>query len=133
MDTADVKTIEAEAWKESGLSPKDPPEKMIVYCIARAMYADYEAEKLTQIQAQNIKLTALTYFDMLQSLAHSNSRIITELSKLTAPRRELPKKSKAELLEIINRIEAIVAGLMSEYDGKLPEFLKIKEEENESV
>lgn len=129
MDTADVKAIEAEAWKKSGLSPKDPPEKMIVYCIARAMYAEYEAEKLTQIQAQNIKLTALTYFEMLQGLAHSNSKIIIELSKLTAPRRELPKKSKAELLEIINRIEAIVAGLMSEYDGKLPEFMKIKEEE----
>lgn len=133
MDTADVKTIEAEAWKKCGLSPKDPPEKMIVYCIARAMYADYDAEKLTQIQAQNIKLTALTYFDMLQSLAHSNSKIIIELSKLTAPRKELPKKSKAELLEIVNRIEAIVAGLMTEYDGKLPEFMKIKEDKNESV
>lgn len=133
MEIADVKTIEAEAWKKRGLSPKDPPEKMIVYCIARAMYADYEAEKLTQIQAQNIKLTALTYFDMLQSLAHSNSKIIIELSKLTAPRKELPKKSKAELLEIVNRIEAIVAGLMSEYDGKLPEFMKIKEDKNESV
>lgn len=123
----DVKTIEAEAWKKSGLSPNDPPEKMIVYCIARAMYADYEEEKLTQIQAQNIKLTALTYFEMLQGLVHSNSKIIIELSKLTAPRRELPKKSKTELLEIVNRIEAIVTGLMSEYDGKLPEFIKIEE------
>lgn len=129
----DTKAIEVEAWKKLGLSPKDPPEKMIVYCIARAMYADYEAEKLTQIEAQNIKLSALAYFEMLQGLAHSNSKIIIELSKLTAPRRELPKKSKAELLEIVNRIEAIVAGLMSEYDGKLPEFLIIKEEENESV
>lgn len=124
MDTADVKTIEAEAWKKSGLSPKDPPEKMIVYCIARAMYADYEAEKLTQIQAQNIKLTALTYFEMLQGLAHSNSKIIIKLSKLTAPRRELPKKSKAELLEIINRIEGLVYGLMEKHNGRIPDILR---------
>lgn len=120
----DIKVIEAEAWKKEGLSPKDPPEKMIVYCIARAMYADYDAEKLTQIQAQNIKLTALTYFDMLQGLAHSNSKIIIELSKLTAPRKELPKKSKAELLEIINRIEGLVYGLMEKHNGRIPDILR---------
>lgn len=106
---------------------------MLYYYAVRGLYKDYDDQLIEADDAGKHKREITAAVDTLQGLAHSNSKIIIELSKLTAPRRELPKKSKAELLEIINRIEAIVAGLMTEYDGKLPEFMKIKEEENESV
>ena len=60
-------------------------------------------------------------------LARSNHQIILELAKATAPRNELIKKDKADLLDIIARIEGVVTGLMKEFNGKVPEFLKMEE------
>ena len=117
------------AHKGRPLPKNASPADMLYYYAVRGLYKDYDEEKIGKEQAGENKREITVAVDTLQSLAHSNSKIIIELSKLTAPRRELSKKSKAELLEIINRIEAIVAGLMKEYDGKLPEFMKIKEEE----
>ena len=117
---------ELRAWRKQGIKPTSPPDKIITYCIARAMYADYEAEIVEQRDAQAMKLNALDYLTFLQSLARSNTKIIKELSILTAPRKELIHKSKAELLEVIARIEALVTGIIKEHGDKLPEFITFK-------
>lgn len=114
------------AWEKKGIKPTAPPDKVIAYCVARAMYADYEAEMLDQRDAQAIKLNALDYLTFLQSMARSNSKIIRELSILTSPRKELTHKTKAELLDIIARIEALVTGIIQEHGDKVPEFMTIK-------
>ena len=126
---------ELRAWRKEGINPTAPPDKQIIYCIARAMYADYEAEIIEQRDAQAIKLNALDYLAFLQSMARTNTKIIKELSKATAPRAELPKKSKEELLEIIVRIEALVTGIIRECSDKLPSYLtfEAKEDKNEPI
>lgn len=73
------------------------------------------------------KADALTYYETIKALARSNTKIIVELSKATVPRVDLVKKDKAELVEIITRIEGVVYGLMQEFDGKIPEFLKLED------
>lgn len=114
------------AWEKKGIKPTAPPDKVIAYCVARAMYADYEAEMLDQRDAQAMKLNALDYLAFLQSMARSNSKIIRELSILTSPRKELTHKTKAELLDIIARIEALVTGIIQEHGDKVPEFMMFK-------
>lgn len=130
MLRADIDLI---AWTDRAMPKNASIADMLYYHAINDIYNRAKADEVGMDNAKRLKADIAGYLDMLNSLAHSNSKIIIELSKLTAPRRELPKKSKAELLEIINRIEAIVTGLMKEYDGKLPEFMKIKEDKNESV
>ena len=114
------------AWERKGIKPQASPDKIIAYCIARAMYADYDAEIVSQRDAQAMKLKALDYLGFLQSMARTNSKIIRELSILTAPRKELTHKTKAELLDIIARIEALVTGIIKEHGDKVPEFMTFK-------
>ena len=60
-------------------------------------------------------------------IAHSNSEIIKELAKATAPRKDLVKKDKAELLDVISRIEGVVTGMMKSYGDSIPKILKFDE------
>lgn len=118
--------IEKRAWQ------KDPPKKaspetMLIYCIARALYADFAEGNLTQEEAHSLKSDLYFYVYTIQGLAHSNSAIIRELAKATAPRAELTRKSKAELLDVISRIEGVVTGLMKRYDDLIPKILKVEE------
>lgn len=111
---------------------KDPPikaspEQQIIYCIARAIYADFSEGNLTQEEAYKLKETLFVYFDTIKGLAHSNSEIIKELAKATAPRKDLVKKDKAELLDVISRIEGIVTGMMKSYGDSIPKILKFDE------
>lgn len=110
--------------------PKSASTKDMIYyyCVDR-LYSDYDKRTIDKEEARAIKSNITSYLDTLESLARSNSKIITELSKLTAPRKELANKDQAQLLEVIARIEAIVTGLMKEHDGKLPEFLKLEVKE----
>lgn len=119
--------IELMAWNREPLPKKATAEKIIVYCIARTLYEQYSSGQLTKEEAQGYKLTALTYYEAIKELARSNSKIIVELAKATAPRAEMTRKSKAELLDMIARIEAVVMGLIKEHSEKAPEFLKMEE------
>lgn len=119
--------IELMAWNREPLPKKATAETIIVYCIARTLYEQYSAGQLTKEEAQSYKLTALTYYETIKELARSNSKIILELAKATAPRSEMTRKSKAELLDVITRIEAVVMGLIKNHNEKVPEFLKMEE------
>lgn len=118
--------LEKLAWQ------KDPPmkssvEQKLIYCIARALYADFSEGTIDQETARKAKEDLYFYVDMLQGLARSNSQIIRELSVLTAPRAQFLKKDKAELLDVIARIEAVVTGLIKKYDDVMPEFIRFRE------
>lgn len=115
------------AWKGGALPTKATEENFILYCIARTIYDEYKAGNIDKVTASKLKENAVIWLDSIHGLAHSNSKLIVELGKLTAPRAELVKRDKSELLEIINRIEALVMGLMKEFNGKMPEFIKNKE------
>lgn len=111
---------------------KDPPikaspEQQIIYCIARAIYADFTEGNIEQEEAHKLKENLFMYFDTIEGLAHSNSEIIKELAKATAPRKDLIKKDKAELLEVISRIEGVVTGMMKSYGDSIPKILKFDE------
>lgn len=115
-----------QAWQKE--PPKNAnPNKQIIYCIARSIYADFAEGSLEQDEAQRMKDNLIYYFEMLFELAHSNSEIIRELAKATAPRKDLVKKDKAKLLDVISRIEGIVTGLMKKYDDPIPKILKVEE------
>lgn len=122
-----MKSVELMAWNKEPLPKKSTPENIIIYSTARVLYELYNAGELTKEEAQTMKITAITHYETLKGLARSNSKIIKELAKATAPRAELTKKSKAELLDVIARIEGVVTGVINEYGGKLPEFLKMEE------
>ena len=113
---------------------KDPPikaspEQQIIYCIARAIYADFTEGNIEQEEAHKLKENLFMYFDTIEGLAHSNSEIIKELAKATAPRKDLIKKDKAELLEVISRIEGVVTGMMKNYGDSIPKILKFEVKE----
>lgn len=118
--------IEKRAWQKDP-SKDASPETMLIYCIARAIYADFSEGNIEQEEAHKLKENLFVYYDMIQGLAHANSEIIRELSKATAPRAELTRKSKAELLDVIVRIEGVVTGLMKRYDDPIPKILKVEE------
>ena len=115
------------AWDEKP-PKKMSPEGLVLYSIARAMYADYKANIISKEEAQSRKQMALFYIDALQGLARANSKIIYQLSVSLAPRKDLVKRDKKALLEVINRIEGLASGLMKEYKSRIPEFFRIKEE-----
>ena len=122
-----VSDFEKYAWE--GKPPKGmSPEGLVLYSIARAMYADYKEDKISKEEAQNRKQTALFYFDAIQGLARANSRIIHQLSISLAPRKDLVKRDKKALLEVISRIEGLASGLMRDFKSKVPEFFRFKEE-----
>lgn len=115
-----------QAWQKE--PPKDASlDKQIIYCIARSVYADFAEGSLEQDEAQRMKDNLIYYFEMLFELAHSNSEIIKELAKATAPRKDLVKKDKAELLDVISRIEGVVTGMMKSYGDSIPKILKFDE------
>lgn len=58
--------------------------------------------------------------------------LINELNKLTSPRKELVNKSKEELIDLICKFEGILTGLMEKADEDIPEFLKIRTEDNKN-
>ena len=122
-----MKSVELMAWNKEPLPKNSTPENIIIYSTARVLYELYNAGKLTKEEAQTMKMVAITHYETLKELALSNSKIIKELSKATAPRAELTKKSKAELLDVIARIEGIVTGLMKKYDDPIPKILKVEE------
>lgn len=117
--------IEQLAWSKSPLPANTSPEKVIVYCVSRMMYEFYEREELTKGEAQELKLSAMMYLETLKELAKGSNKIIKELARNTAPRADLVKRDKSELLEVIARIEGVATGLMKEYKDKIPKFLRM--------
>lgn len=120
--------IEQIAAYESRTMPKGAKvdDWIYYYCIS-ALFHDFKTQKITKQEAIQRKSDIIAYLDIISELARSNSKIITELAKATAPRAELTRKSKAQLLDVISRIEGVVTGLMNEYGGKVPEFLKMED------
>ena len=119
--------IELLAWNKRPLPKNSPPDKVLIYSVARVIYEQFERGELTKEQAQEMKYSTLMYLETIKGLAQSNSKIIRELSKATAPRSSLVRKDKAELLEVISRIEGVVTGLMKRYDDPIPKMLKVEE------
>ena len=115
------------AWNKKPPTDKCSADTIILYCISRALYADFNESRTTRHASQKMKADALTYYETIKALARSNTKIIIELNRSIAPRADLVKKDKAELVEIITRIEGVVYGLMQEFDGKIPEFLKLED------
>ena len=105
----------------------EPPAEQLPYCIAFTAYHLYAEGKATKEEAQRMKLTGLTYLETLKSLARSSSEIIRELARATAPRKLLGEKDKAELLEVIIRIEGVVTGLMKKFKNDIPKILRTEE------
>lgn len=118
--------IDQIAAYDRSMPEKSSVKEWIYYYCVSALFSDYNKGKITKKEASARKKDIICYLDTVEGLVHSNSKIIRELAKATAPRAELVKKDKAELLEVINRIEGVVTGLMNKYDGKVPEFLKAR-------
>jgi hypothetical protein len=104
------------------------PKDLLYYYSVLGLFGAYKAKKIKKKEAANIKKSIICYLDTLEALAHSNSKIVHELDIMTAPRAELVHKDKAELLNIISTIEAVVTGLVKEHSQELPEFLRIEEQ-----
>ena len=121
--------IEILAWNKRPLPKNSPPDKVLIYSVARTIYEQYERGELTKEQAQDIKYTTLIWLETIKGLAQSNTKIIRELAKATAPRSSLVRKDKAELLDVISRIEGIVTGMMKSYGDSIPKILKFDEVE----
>ena len=119
--------IEQMAWEKEPLPKGATAENILTYCIAFTAYHLYAEGKATKDEAQGMKLTGLTYLETLKSLARSSSEIIRELARATAPRKLLGEKDKAELLEVIARIEAVVTGLMKKYKDAIPKILRTED------
>ena len=100
---------------------------LIYYHCIESLYRMHEGRKIKKSEASKKKQKIADYLDTLEGIAHSNAKIIVELSKLTAPRADMVKKDKAELLEVVNRIEGLVTGLIKEYDQAIPKFLSLGE------
>lgn len=121
------KSVEQMAWEKELLPKGATAESILIYCIAFTAYHLYAEGKATKDEAQGIKLTGLTYLETLKSLARSSSEIIRELARATAPRKLLGEKDKAELLEVIIRIEGVATGLMKKYKDAIPKILRTEE------
>lgn len=119
-----ISNIEQMAWEKEPLPKGATAENILTYCIAFTAYHLYAEGKATKDEAQGMKLTGLTYLETLKSLARSSSEIIRELARATAPRKLLGEKNKAELLEVIIRIEGVVTGLMKKYKDDIPKILR---------
>lgn len=100
---------------------------LLYYYAMDYLYRNCKAQKLSVEAGAEIKKNITAYLDTMEALAHSSNKIIIELNRSIAPRADLVKKDQAELIEIITRIEGVVYGLMQEFDGKIPEFLKLED------
>lgn len=121
------KSVEQMAWEKELLPKGATAESILTYCIAFTAYHLYAEGKVTKEEAQGMKITGLTYLETLKSLARSSSEIIRELARATAPRKLLGEKDKAELLEVIIRIEGVATGLMKKYKDAIPKILRTEE------
>ena len=119
--------IEQRAWEKELLPKGATAESILTYCIAFTAYHLYAEGKATKEEAQGMKITGLTYLETLKSLARSSSEIIRELTRATAPRKLLGEKDKAELLEVIIRIEGVVTGLTKKYKDAIPKILRMED------
>lgn len=104
---------------------------MLYYYAVRALYVEYHAKRLSQSKAGELKARYASYLDRTEGLAFSSSKLIAELDRSTEPRANLGKKTKAELIEIITRFEALLMNLSKQYEDDIPEMLKKNMEEKE--
>lgn len=107
--------------------PKDVSIKDLIYyyCVS-CLYDAYKVKKITKQEASARKKEIISYLDTMESLAKSNSQIIHTLSISLAPRKDSIQKDKAELLEVISRVEGVATGIMKSFDSEIPNFLKME-------
>lgn len=123
-----ISDIETIAAYERDMPLSATAKDWIFYCCFAKLYSDYKANRITKAQAAEKKRDIINYLSTIEALALSNSKIIHELAVATAPRKDLVKKDKADLLDIISRIEGVATDVMKSFDSEIPIFLKIKEE-----
>lgn len=121
-----LKTLEEAAWYKRGLPKGASIAETIIYCICRAAYADLEDKVINDVKAKKIKVETIEGFQKIRELAMTNTKIIRELNILTAPRKDIVKMDKAQLINVITKMEALSAGLISSADQKPPEFMNLE-------
>lgn len=115
--------IDEYAWKNQPLPKEAGRIDQIYYHLARSIYGYVKSGTMELQQAKNLKLTLAHYFETVEMLARSSGRLLVELGKLTAPREELTKMDKAQLLEVIGKMEALCYGIISSAKEKVPDVL----------
>ena len=120
--------IDALAWSGEPIPQTASSEDICLYCISRAVYDLFEKEVIDKEKAQTLKQKALDYIEALQTLARGNSAIIRTIATATAPRADLVKKSKVQLLDYIAKIESVASGLIKTMDEHTPDFMKLEVE-----
>lgn len=118
--------IEYMAFYNRELPDNAAASEKLYYHAIKDIYGELKAKQRTEENAKALKEDISACYDLLTSLAKSNTKIIIELAKLTAPRKDLTKKDKSELLEIIARMDGLLSGILPNAKAALPEFLKIE-------
>ena len=124
----DLKTLETATWYKKGLPKGATLGETFAYCVCRAVYADLEEKIIEEARARKIKSEAIEWLTDTNGLNQKNATIIRELNILTAPRKKIKSMTKAQLLDIIVKMESLVAGLISSADQDPPDFMKLEEE-----
>lgn len=122
----ELKTLEEAAWYKRGLPKGASIEDIIIYCVCRAAYADLEDKVIDELMAKKIKTEGIKWVKVLRERARANSTVIRELNILTAPRKSIVKMDKAQLINIIVKMEALSAGLIKTADQEPPEFMNLE-------
>ena len=115
--------IDELAWTNQPLPEKTVCLDQIYYHLARSIYGYVKSGTMELQEAKRLKLTLADYFGTVEMLSRSSGRLLVELGKLTAPREELTKMDKAQLLEVIGKMEALCYGIISSAKEKVPDVL----------
>ncbi|MBR2304032.1 MAG: hypothetical protein IJ871_02705 [Ruminococcus sp.] len=118
--------IDELAWTNRALPENAGNLDQIYYHLARSIYGYVKSGTMELQEAKRLKLTLADYFGTVEMLSRSSGRLLVELGKLTAPREELTKMDKAQLINIIVKMEALSAGLIKSADQEPPEFMNLE-------
>ncbi|MBR6102661.1 MAG: hypothetical protein IKP95_09545 [Ruminococcus sp.] len=119
--------IETLAWQGDVLPAGSSDDETLYFYIVCKVYDDLRKEALGRSEARSLKTKIRMLFERverLEPIAKSNTKLVIELNKLTAPRADLVKMDKEQLLNVIHKMEGLVCGLIKSIEDEVPEFLK---------
>ena len=119
--------IETLAWQGNVLPAGSSDDDTLYFYIVCKVYDDLRREVLGRSEARSLKTKIRQLFErveLLEPIAKSNTKLVIELNKLTAPRADLVKMDKEQLLNVIHKMEGLVCGLIKSIEDEVPEFLK---------
>ena len=134
--------IDELAYKRSELGKRSNPEERLYWIVMIGVYA-YARTKFPSDKDKSVdfKNKVIGEMDKLLEKAQAepieraffeiNIKATQILDKLIQPRAQLANKSKQELIDLICRYEAALSGMLNEYDESVPEFFKIRVNEEE--